>query len=441
MKFENPYAIFGREFACQCGRTHRVAPREIVYSSDATARTPEVCARAAQGRRVAVVMDARTREVAGRDVCAALAGAGWTVQDLVVPDPAPGHSPVCDDTTRDWLDARMAAVDLAVSVGGGVMTDLTRWVTFARKTPFVSVATAASMNGYASASIAGTVKGVKCLIYAHAPHAVLADPRVIRDAPYELTASGLGDVLAKPVSTADWRFNHKVFADYYCPVSVGIVAEIEPLYIDRPEDIRARAPQGMEALFQACLLTGVAMNIADTSAPASGGEHMISHVLDMMCAVYGGEHDMHGRQVGIGTVLAAELYRRVLEVESPSFVEPARRTDAAFWGPLAEEVEPHYQGKVERLRLAAERLAAGGAWDDVRRTLRPMLRRPETLRDCLRRAGAAHRAEDIRCTPERLKQALLHGHEIRSRITILDLARLVGVMPAAADEIIEAWAR
>ncbi len=440
MKFENPYAIFGREFACECGRTHRVAPREVLYAPAAALRAPEFCARAAKGRRAAAVMDLRTRRVAGEAVCDALSRAGWTVQVIVVPDPAPEHSPVCDDLTRDRIAAEMGPVDLAVSVGGGVMTDLVRWVTFERKIPFVSVATAASMNGYASASIAGTVKGVKCLIYAHAPDAVLADPQTLRDAPFELTASGLGDVLAKPISTADWRFNHMVLGDYYCPLSVGIVADIEPLYIERPEGIRARAPEAMEALFQACLLTGVAMNIADTSAPASGGEHMISHVLDMMCAVYGGEHDMHGRQVGVGTILSAELYRRVLAVESPVFVEPASSTDRAFWGPLHDEVEPHYQGKVERLRLAAERLAEGGTWDHVRRTLAPMLRRPETLRDCLAHAGAAYRAEDIGCTPDRLKRALLHGHEIRSRITILDLARLVGVMPAAADEVIEQWA-
>lgn len=439
MDLRNPYAIFGKEFPCECGRTHRVTPKEIIYSNDALARVPEVCARATQGRRVAVVMDVRTRDVAGQAVCDALARNGWTVQSLLVPDPSPGHTPVCDDVTRDWIAARMASVDMAVSAGGGVMTDLTRWVTFDRKIPFVAVATAASMNGYASASIAGMVKGVKCLIYAHAPHAVLADPRTIHDAPYVLTTSGLGDVLAKPISTADWRFNHMVLGDYYCPLSVGIVADIEPLYIDHPVEIRARDPKSMEALFQACLLTGVAMNIADTSAPASGGEHMISHVLDMMCSVYGGEHDMHGRQVGIGTVLSAAVYERVLAVENPVFVEPARSTDRAFWGSLAEEVEPYYQGKVERLRLMAEKLAVGGAWDNLRRTLHPMLRKPETLRSCLRRAEAAYRAEDIKCAPDRLKKALLHGHEIRPRITILDLARLVGAMPTAADEIIEQW--
>ena len=47
------------------------------------------------------------------------------------------------------------------------------------------------------------------------------------------------------------------------------------------------------------------MTMAETSAPASGGEHLISHSLDMMSSIDGQPHDLHGRQVGIGTILAA----------------------------------------------------------------------------------------------------------------------------------------
>jgi glycerol-1-phosphate dehydrogenase [NAD(P)+] len=295
------------------------------------------------------------------------------------------------------------------------------------------------MNGYASASIAGTVRGVKGLIYARAPAAVAADPAVIENAPFELTASGLGDVLAKSVSTADWRLNELLFGDYYCAYSVSLIAEIEPLYAEHPEQIKARAPKAIEALFNALLLTGVSMNMAGTSAPCSGGEHMVSHTLDMMASLDGTEHDLHGRQVGVGTILAAELYRRVLAVESPMFRAPPVEIDRPFWDRLADGVGAEYGGKSDRLRAAAQTLRQKDRWDMLRETLAPMLRTPEKLRDCLSRAGAAHKAEQIKSTRERLLQAFLHGHEIRSRVTILDLARLVGIMPAAADEIVEQW--
>ena len=69
-----------------------------------------------------------------------------------------------------------------------------------------------------------------------------------------------------------------------------------------------------------------------------------------------------------------------------------------------------------------------------------MLRTPETLRDCLARAGAATTAEHIKTDRPRLLAVFLRAHQMRPRFTILDLARLVGVLPAAAAEIIEGWA-
>ena len=198
----------------------------------------------------------------------------------------------------------------------------------------------------------------------------------------------------------------------------------------------------MEALFRALLLTGVAMTLAETSAPASGAEHLISHSLDMLAAAAGREHDLHGRQVGVGTVLTAELYRRVLARESPNWSARAldEGVDAAFWGALAPAVARERAEKRPRHQAAREALSRGGAWDALRADLSAKLRPPEFLHDCLARAAAATRAEDIGTDRRRLAAIFARAHQMRARFTILDLARLIGVMPAAAGEIIETWA-
>ncbi|MHC4716053.1 MAG: iron-containing alcohol dehydrogenase, partial [Planctomycetota bacterium] len=269
--------LFGKTFECGCGRTHGIVPREVVYADDALGQLPAVCARVTPGRSAVMLMDVRTRAAAGAAAAEAMSGAGWRVNALLVEDPAPGGSPVCDDHTMEALAPQLGEPDLVVPVGSGVMNDLGKWIAMDRDLPYVAVATAASMNGYASSNIAPTVRGVKRLVYGRAPQAIVAAPAVLLDAPYELTASGLGDVLAKSVSSADWRLNHLLFGDYYCPRSVGLIAEIEPLYLDRPEDVRDGEPEAMEALFASLLLTGVAMTMAETSSPASGGEHLIGH--------------------------------------------------------------------------------------------------------------------------------------------------------------------
>jgi glycerol-1-phosphate dehydrogenase [NAD(P)+] len=179
--------------------------------------------------------------------------------------------------------------------------------------------------------------------------------------------------------------------------------------------------------------------MTETSFPSSGGEHLVSHSLDMMSSMDSSDHDLHGRQVGVGVILTCELYRRVLAVESPALSEPVEQIDRAFWGPLTDVVDEEYQQKVPRLHEARRLLAQPGAWDGLRQDLAPLTRAPELVRDCLRSAGAAWRAEDIGCSRERLEQAFRHARQMRSRFTVLDLAHLAGVLPGAYGEIVEQW--
>ncbi|MFC1601232.1 iron-containing alcohol dehydrogenase [Candidatus Sumerlaeota bacterium] len=380
--------IYGSQFECACGRTHRIEPREVLYCADAERRLPTLLAQYTGGRRVAVLMDARTRQAAGLAVVEALAEHGWQVNELLVADPADGRSPVCDEPTFVDLRERLGAPDILVPVGSGVINDVAKWLAADAELPFVCFATAASMNGYASANVAPTIQGVKTLRRARPPRAVVSSAAVLAAAPYELTAAGLGDVLAKSASSSDWLMNHLLFGDYYCERAVGLIAEVEPRYLEHPERVRACDEATLAALFEALLLTGVAMTMAETSAPASGAEHLLSHSLDMMSTIDGAPHDLHGRQVGVGTILAAALTERVLALESPEFIEPTAGIDEAFWGPLAGALAEQYAQKVARLRQARAMLSQGQAWDELRRRLEPLFRRPATIQACLREAGA-----------------------------------------------------
>jgi len=178
-------SIYGRTFECECGRTHKVQPHQVVYADDAVAQLPRICADWTNERRAAVLMDVRTRRVAGEAAATALADAGWEVTRIVVPD-ADGRWPVCDRATRDSLTGPAAGAGIIVPVGSGVISDLGKWLAFDMALPYVAFATAASMNGYASANVALTVEGVKTLFHARPPLAVAASPSVLAEAPYEM---------------------------------------------------------------------------------------------------------------------------------------------------------------------------------------------------------------------------------------------------------------
>ncbi len=430
---------FGRDVPLSNGKTLHVRPEAMIYADDAVAQLPALGAQAVgpdASRTAGVLMDSRTADVAGDAVALELKAAGWDVLPLVVPDPALGKDPVCDEATRDTLLPALADMSLVVPVGGGVMNDLAKLVAMASRAEVICFATAASMNGFASANIALAVDGVKTVVYGRAVYSVVSSPKILAEAPWKLTASGLGDVLAKSVSSADWKLNHLLFGEEYLPECVELIADIEPLYFDNPQGLAKRDPQALAALFDALQLTGVAMTLAGTSAPASGGEHLISHSLDMLAAVEGIEHDYHGRQVGIGTTLAAELYARVLATETPQPRQPKQAPCSSTWGALTPAVSKQLAEKQQKLVTLNDKLTDGQTWDTLRSELAPMLRPSSSIRNCLRQANAAACAHDIGVDSARLVDILLHADEIRSRVTCLDLAWATGVLPDQAEDIV-----
>ena len=443
-------------FDCECGRRHNVPIKSLIYSEDALKRLPEVLNSFVNGRRIVLVADERTWDIAGRGAEEFLEKSSWSTEHIIVPDGLHG-SPVCNEMTHDWLSDKLPSVDMALAIGCGVINDLTKWVAFDHNLPYAVVATAATMNGFTAANVAPSLKGVKSLIRARPPLAVFAIPSVIVEAPFELTASGLGDTIAKPVCTADWIFNHIFYDEYFCRYCSEMINTLEPYYFDHPEDIRNRKPGAIEALFNALLYSGMAMTLVGTSAPASGGEHLLSHTLDMMSSVDGVPHDLHGRQVGLGTLFSSAIYDRIVQIDNPTRVagvSPAIRgrdaldtIDSMFWGPLAESIGQQYEQKKPMLHVLREKLSnreipSGDAlrcWQTFLAACRDQVRSPDQIKNCLRTAGAAHTFEDIGCSRRRLRAAILHMHEIRKRPTVIDLAWILGILPQAADEIIDQW--
>ena len=434
----NPRELLGKTFSCKCGRTHEVTTKNIIYAETALERLPDVLGSFVDRRRVVLVADKRTWAVAGRRARQMLEKSGWSTEHVIVPD-THHCGPVCDDTTLHWLDDRCPHSDIALAVGCGVINDLTKWLAFNREIPYAVVATAATMNGFAAANVAPAIDGVKTVLFARAPVAVFAVPSIITDAPFELTTAGLGDTIAKPVSTADWVLNRIFHGEYFCRYCSEILNALEPYYFDCPDDIKNRRPEAVEALFNALLYSGIAMTIVGTSAPASGGEHLLSHTLDMMSGIDGVPHDLHGRQVGLGTLFASALYDRIFRIETYNCHALPGDIDSTFWGGLAGNVRQQYEQKIPMLRDMCQKLSDGQTWQAFLAACRRQVRPPRQIKDCLKNAGAAHTFADIGCSRERFLAAVLHMHEIRKRTTIIDLAWILGILPEAADDIIDRW--
>ena len=433
------FNYLGQNFDCaECGRRHVVSLEDVVVDENWADRLCDLVAAHGGRKGVVLVAEARTLGVAGHEAAAVLTDAGIEVSVEVVADPAPSVSPVCDDATKDLLAGRIGDAGMLVAVGSGVINDLSKWIAFERDLPYVVVATAPSMNGYASDNIAPSIHGVKTLVHGRGPKAIISSPLILSESPREMIVSGLGDIVAKWVSSLDWEMNAFLFGEQICPRCRELLEAAEGAFLEHSGDLAAREPGAVCALFESLILTGIAMTMAGSSAPASGGEHLISHTLDMMSSIDGQPHDLHGRQVGVGTLVAAAVYEKVLALESPRFVMPGEAVDRQFWGIHADHVQAHFKDKQEKYAAAIDRLRAPGAWDELRDMLRPRLRRPDEIKDCLRQAGAAHSVADLGISSDRFQAALGHAHEMRARFTVLDLALIAGLWPVMTQDAM-AW--
>jgi len=439
----NRINLLAATFDCACGKQHSVPTREFIYNDNALDVLPETARGIDDSGNWLIIADTRTFKAAGQIVENKLRSQGYTPHIFIVPD-IDGESPATDDRTRDLLLHQAPEAALYIAVGSGVINDLVKWVSFLRKRPYLAVATAPSMNGYGSANVAATIDGLKVLFHAEAPLAVFSTPQILAEAPFELTTSGLGDVLAKPVSSADWKLNQLLFDDYYCQFSVDLLKELEPVYLDNPDGIQTKEPGAIRALFEALFYSSVAMTITGTSSPASGGEHLLSHTLDMIAGRDNLHHDFHGRQVGVCSILMAALYAEILKIDKPQFYEPPSQVAADFWLGLTSVVAPEYEKKLPKYQIARDFFRNNENWTKFRELISPGLVSPARLKNCLARAGGAHRICDIRdngnpLSISKFMQVALFANQMRARFTVLDIAVLLGIIPHRLEQLVDEW--
>jgi glycerol-1-phosphate dehydrogenase [NAD(P)+] len=429
------FDALGADVARTLGERRASVPRKLLLGEDAAARLARELVSETAVREVVVLFDVRTREAAGEAVLRALRDAGVGVRELLVPD-VNGHAPSCDDVTKARLAAQLPGHDALVGVGAGVISDLSKWLAFDSGKPAAIFGTAASMNGYSAANVAPAVAGVKTLVHGRAHRYVAGDPAVLAAAPRALTSAGLGDVIAKCVSTADWQLNDSLFGEDYRPAIAGIIDSIEAKFLSDPAKLARGDAAAVSGLFEALVYSGCAMTLQGSSLPASGGEHLISHALDMRATAEGSEHDLHGRQVGVATIFAAAVYERVLALAAPRFSPAPLPLDRTGWGPIADAVALHHEKQSARLAQACAKLSAGDTWARVRERIAPGLPAASWVKDVLRKAGAAHRIADLGIDHDRFLWAVHNAAQIRERFTSLDLAWATGVLPDQAEEII-----
>ena len=215
------------------------------------------------------------------------------------------------------IDSKVQAV---VGIGGGKVIDVAKYAAYLRKFHFISVPTSASSDGFSSASASLIVNERRTSVPAAMAYGIIVDTDVLKSAPQKFLYSGIGDLVSKITSLYDWVYEdacgYTVLNDFAMMIAKKAVNSfVRTPFESITDDLFLRE------LVDSLAMSGVANEIAGSSAPTSGSEHLISHALDKMLE----QPQLHGIQVGIATYLMAVVqdhrYARIDKIF----------TDTKFW--------------------------------------------------------------------------------------------------------------
>lgn len=297
-------------YDCDCGKHHVCALDYLKIGRGAVACVPEMLS--AMGRKKPfVVCDKNTYAVAGEKVCEILKAAKIDYALYIIPGErlAPAEWEV-----GSALMHYDPSCDMLLAVGSGVINDTCKVLAHAIGVPSAIVGTAPSMDGFASNSSSMEVNHVKVSLYNHCPVGILLDTEILAQAPMRMLWAGLGDMAAKYIALCEWRISHLVTGEYYCESIAQLMRAALKKVMDASEGVAKRDPDAVQAIAEGLVIGGVAMAYAEISRPASGLEHYFSHMWEMMALERGLPYDLHGIQVGVGTVLCMKLYQKIREI-------------------------------------------------------------------------------------------------------------------------------
>lgn len=295
---------------CSCEREHKIEVEDIVVGKEASDRLQEALQTGSLSvyEHPVIICDGNTK-TAALDRLRKV----WELCDEIVLPPenlhANNHGVELVSRELELLESDKK-VDLLLAVGSGTIHDLTRYTAYKRGIPFVSVPTAASVDGFVSTVAAMTWNGMKKTLPAVAPLYVYADTEIFSRAPYRLTASGASDLLGKYVALVDWKIAHEVTGEYICERICNMETEALEEVCQCLEGLRKGEMEAYEKLMYALLLSGLAMQMIGNSRPASCAEHHVSHLWEME-VINDYVDALHGEKVSIGLVLNTELYERI----------------------------------------------------------------------------------------------------------------------------------
>jgi len=425
--------------------------KEMIFESGALFNMSDVLKRvgARQDAPLIIVMDEtpmlRDGENLKELILATLRNEGWQIQITWMRADESGQVHTDMSHIRE-VQASLSHGCSVLSVGSGVVTDIAKHGCFlyqqetGESIPFVVYQTANSVSAFTSNMSPTFVDGVKRTLDSRYPDALICDLETLRDAPAEITAGGVGDMLAVFVSFPDWYLAHCLGMDStYSELAKHLVGPLDEILLAHADGIRHGEMESVAVLAKVIALGGLAMSLSHATTPMSGFEHVMSHVLDLQAEINHAPLTVHGSQVALATLAGTEMYHRFLSDFDPAAVkiedcfptldsmkelilanfgtiDPSGKAGAECWADYGQKLEKWHAHR-------AEFEAALNDWDSLRTELLKETRSPQDILQILQMVGAPVRWSQLKpaIDEDSAHFAFMNASLMRKRLTLGDL--------------------
>lgn len=192
-------------------------------------------------------------------------------------------------------------IKVIIGIGGGRVLDTAKYAAHISKAVYICMPTSLSNDSLASPfSVLETYGSARKTFACKIPTAIIVDTNMIINAPEGQTLSGIGDTIAKHTALYDWKLSAAETGTQVDDFAYALSRmSFDSVYHCDEQNMKSRV--FIRILSRALVMGGLAMEIAGSSRPCSGSEHLFAHAIE---EYYPDIKISHGLAVALGTVPA-----------------------------------------------------------------------------------------------------------------------------------------
>jgi glycerol-1-phosphate dehydrogenase [NAD(P)+] len=220
--------------------------------------------------------------------------------------------------------------------------------------------------------------------------------------------------------------------------------------LSQPKALRNRERDAIAKVFDGLIHTGFAMQEYFDSRPASGADHLMSHVWEMNeCCMIEGKAVSHGFKVAIGTLASTALMEELLTMDKALVLLAIENAKPLSWEERKAEIRSYVSSSSiqdRQIEICKKKFLEGPAlverkkmivehWDELKEKVGTQIIPFAELRERFSLAGCPVEPVTIALSYEDFRYGMRVAQMMRNRYTILDLVYELGLMDYMIEKI------